>query len=157
MKTGSTQHSKACGAKHSKAKWSEIPMLAKVQKWGGPGSIMTKTFLGDITVSFWSRTAWTRGAMGTTKRVDVTGINRLAVRLQKLHFTKSLLSKWSWDLVHGAKHSKAKWCKIAMLAKVVRSTLKLNGPKFLCWQKYNNGGSKIDNGINVVFGFNSKL
>ena len=32
------------GAKHSKAKWCKILMLAKVQKWGGPGSIITKTW-----------------------------------------------------------------------------------------------------------------
>ena len=40
---------------------------------------------------------------------------------------------------------------------MVRSTLKLNGPRFRCWQKYKNGGSRIDNNKNAVFGSNMEL
>ena len=41
--------------------------------------------------------------MGTTKRVDSTGVNGLAVRLQKLHFMKSL---WSNSKVQQSKIQK---------------------------------------------------
>ena len=60
---------------------------------GGPGSMVTKTCFSDITVRFWSRRWEIVGAIEPVTYVDSTGINRLAVRLQKLHFMKSLFVK----------------------------------------------------------------
>ena len=68
-------------------------MLAEDQKWGGPGSIIPNMLFLAINLWFRSRRAALLDGKATVKRVDFTGINRLAVRLQKLHFMKSLFSQ----------------------------------------------------------------
>ena len=50
-------------------------------------------FFLSINLSFRSRRGVTVEGMGTSKRVDSTGVNGLAVRFQKLHFMKLLLVK----------------------------------------------------------------
>ena len=60
---------------------------------GGPGAIITNTCFLDIKVSFWSRWVYLLGEIETVKHVDSSGINRLAVRLQKLYFMKPLFHK----------------------------------------------------------------
>ena len=46
----------ALGAKHSKAKWCKIPMLAKEQTWAGAGSIIAETQFLAINLKFRART-----------------------------------------------------------------------------------------------------
>ena len=65
-------------------------MLAEDQQWGGPGSMGTNMPVLAINLLFRSRRAYLPKANETVRYVDSTGINRLAVRLQKLHFMKSL-------------------------------------------------------------------
>ena len=124
-------------------------MLAEDQKWGGPGSMVKIMQFLAMNLWFTSRRACIPGGNKTVRYVDSIGINRLAVRLQKLCSIKTfsfIVRSTPRRLEQGgATHSSAKWCNFGPIlgrpqTYVVRSTLKLNGPKFLCWQKYKNGG-----------------
>ena len=68
-------------------------MLAEDRKWGGPRSIIAgMPFLAINLLSTSCRGEIPLG-IDTSKDVDSTGINCLAVRLQKLHFMKPLFSQ----------------------------------------------------------------
>ena len=64
--------------------------LAEDQKWGGPRMMVAKTQYLAMHLWFRSRTAWHSEGLDTSKRVEFTGVNGLAVRLQKLHFMTPL-------------------------------------------------------------------
>ena len=68
-------------------------MLAEDQTWEGPGSIMNKMHFFAIKLPFRARSRGPVGGIDTVRHVDSTGINRLAVRLQTLHFMKSIFLK----------------------------------------------------------------
>ena len=68
-------------------------ILAEDQKSGGAGSMGAEIQFLAMNLLFRSRRDVQTGAMDAVKHVDSTGINRLAVRLQKLHFMKSLFVK----------------------------------------------------------------
>ena len=63
-------------------------MLAKVQKWEGPRAILPNIPFLAINLLFRARSRGPVKEIGTSKRVDFTGINRLAVRLQKVYFMR---------------------------------------------------------------------
>ena len=65
----------------------------KTKNGGGPGSIMNNMHFLAINRLFRSRRALLPQGNETVRHVDSSGINRLAVRLQKLHFMKSLFSQ----------------------------------------------------------------
>ena len=81
------------GAKHSKAKWCTFAMLAKIQTWGGPRSIIAQMHVWAINLLFRSRRAVLIKGNEAVSHVDSIGKNRLAVRLQKLYFMKPLFLK----------------------------------------------------------------
>ena len=59
-------------------------MLAEDQKWGGPGSMVAGMLFLAINMLFRGRRDLPLGGIETVRHVDSTGINRFAVRLQKL-------------------------------------------------------------------------
>ena len=62
-------------------------------KMGGPGSMESKMQLLAMNLLFRARRDVPMCGIETVRHVDSTGINRLAVRLQKLYFMKPLFLK----------------------------------------------------------------
>ena len=153
-----TSYAGKSGAKHSKAKCSNFgPTNRRPQnydgrrpKMGGGPDRWYQNAVFAISSSFWSRRALLLYAIGISKRVYFTGINRLAVCLQKLHFMKALFSRNIKCLTkfNGAKQSKAKCSNFG---------LKNLRPQIYVGRRPNMGGVQIDGIKNEIFGPNHEF